>query len=297
MAAGEANTGYASWNLTDGNGNQWSAYAIKNKHSNATSDYHYLQIKKYASDVAYFIQVPELGSKITSLQMTVSSTSKPMNGGGNTATVFFSSSKTTSAAGSGVVSSKGAASITIDCSSLNLNNGYITASGAVRIWEVVVTYEDGDTPVQTVTPPTFSPAAGEVEAGTAVTISAPDAEMIVYTTDGTAPSYANNNGEIYTEPIVVNEAMTIKAIAVDADENESAVATAAYTIKPEAVSVATVAEFNALADNTVFTFTGNLTVSGQKNSYLYAQDATGSTQRSVIPNGRHHARLSSYRYA
>ena len=46
VAAGEANTGYASWNLTDGNGNQWSAYAIKNKHSNATSDYHYLQIKK-----------------------------------------------------------------------------------------------------------------------------------------------------------------------------------------------------------------------------------------------------------
>ena len=210
--------------------------------------------------------------------------------------VFFSSSKTTSAAGSGVVSSTGDASITIDCSSLNLNNGYITASGAVRIWEVVVTYEDGDTPVQTVTPPTFSPAAGEVEAGTAVTISAPDAEMIVYTTDGTAPSYANNNGEIYTEPIVVNEAMTIKAIAVDADENESAVATAAYTIKPEAVSVATVAEFNALADNTVFTFTGNLTVSGQKNSYLYAQDATGGiliygsvgqtyTKGNVIPAG------------
>lgn len=145
----------------------------------------------------------------------------------------------------------------------------------VRISKVTVTYEDGETPVVTVAAPTFSPAAGEVEAGTAVTISAPDAEMIVYTTDGTAPSYANNNGEIYTEPIVVNEAMTIKAIAVDADENESAVATAAYTIKPETVSVATVAEFNALADNTECTFAGDLVVSAQTGQYLYAQDATG----------------------
>lgn len=173
---------------------------------------------------------------------------------------------------------------------------FTAESNQVRATQIVVTLDDGTTPVVTVTPPTFSPAAGEVVAGTAVTISAPDAEMIVYTTDGTTPSYANNVGDIYTEPIVVNEAMTIKAIAVDANDNESAVATAAYTIKPEAVSVATVAEFNALADNTVFTFTGNLTVSGQKNSYLYAQDATGGiliygsvgqtyTKGNVIPAG------------
>ncbi len=148
-------------------------------------------------------------------------------------------------------------------------------SGHRRIASIAVTYAGGDTPVQTVTPPTFSPAAGEVEAGTAVTISAPDAALIVYTTDGTTPSYANNVGDVYTEPIVVNEAMTIKAIAVDANDNESAVATAAYTIKPEAVTVATVAEFNALTDNTEFTFTGNLVVSAQTGIYLYAQDATG----------------------
>ncbi len=148
-------------------------------------------------------------------------------------------------------------------------------SAQVRVDLIVVTYTAGDTPVQTVTPPTFSPAAGEVQAGTAVTISAPDAEMIIYTTDGTTPSYANEVGVIYDEPIVVNEAMTIKAIAVDANENESAVATAAYTIKPQAVNVATVAEFNALTDNTEFTFTGNLVVSAQTGNYLYAQDATG----------------------
>ncbi|MBQ2074893.1 MAG: chitobiase/beta-hexosaminidase C-terminal domain-containing protein, partial [Muribaculaceae bacterium] len=146
-------------------------------------------------------------------------------------------------------------------------------SGHRRIASIAVTYAGGDTPVQTVTPPTFSPAAGEVKAGTAVTISAPDAEMIIYTTDGTTPSYANSVGEIYEEPIVVNEAMTIKAIAVDANENESAVATAAYTIKPQAVNVATVAEFNALPNNTVFTFTGSLVATGQTGKYLFAQDS------------------------
>ncbi len=158
--------------------------------------------------------------------------------------------------------------LTYDCAA-GSSNGLITIS------KVEYYAAGGDTPVQTVTPPTFSPAAGEVKAGTAVTISAPDAEMIIYTTDGTTPSYANSVGEIYEEPIVVNEAMTIKAIAVDANENESAVATAAYTIKPQAVNVATVAEFNALTDNTEFTFTGNLVVSAQTGNYLYAQDATG----------------------
>ena len=151
-----------------------------------------------------------------------------------------------------------------------------SAADAMYIESITIVWEtSGDTPVQTVTPPTFSPVAGEVEAGTAVTISAPAAEMIVYTTDGTNPSYANNVGDIYTEPIVVNEAMTIKAIAVDSEGNESAVATAAYTIKPEAVSVATVAEFNALDNNTECTFAGTLVVSAQTGKYLYAQDATG----------------------
>ncbi len=162
----------------------------------------------------------------------------------------------------------------INASSFVIGNAN-TSSAQVRIKKITIDYTASDTPVQTVTPPTFSPAAGEVEAGTAVTISAPDAEMIIYTTDGTTPSYANSVGEIYEEPIVVNEAMTIKAIAVDASENESAVATAAYTIKPQAVNVATVAEFNALPNNTVFTFTGSLVATGQTGKYLYAEDSDG----------------------
>lgn len=144
--AGTAKTGYQSWAISDGNGNTWNAYAIKNQHSNATSSYHYLQIRKYGSNTAYYIQVPQFGTKITKIVMTVSGSSQAMGGGGNSAALYFSSSNSTSATGTGVASGTGASSVTIDCSSLNLNTGYITASAAVRIWDITVTYESGSTP-------------------------------------------------------------------------------------------------------------------------------------------------------
>lgn len=80
--------------------------------------------------------------------------------------------------------------------------------------------------------PTFSPAAGAVTAGTTVTISGrPTGGKIVYTTDGTDPSYGNN-GTVFADgdDITINSAITIKAIAVDSHDFESAIATAAYTI-------------------------------------------------------------------
>ena len=144
VAAGNGASGYNNWTISDSNDKVWNAYAIKNQHSNATSSYHYLQIKKSDNNNAYYIQVPEYGTKILRLEMTVSGSSQPMTGGSNSATLFFSSSNTTSATGTGVVYGTGASSVTIDCSSLNLNTGYITASGAVRIWDVTVYYENGE---------------------------------------------------------------------------------------------------------------------------------------------------------
>lgn len=140
VAAGNATSGYQSWSITGSNSKTWSAYAIKNYHSNATTSNHYLQIKKYASNTAYYIQIPAYGVKINSITMTVSNTSTTINGGGNTATLYFSNSNSTSATGTGVASGTGASSVTIDCSSLNLNTGYITASAGVRIWNVEISY-------------------------------------------------------------------------------------------------------------------------------------------------------------
>jgi hypothetical protein len=181
VAAGNAATSYASHDISDGT-NIWHAYAIKNQHSNATSGYHYLQIKKYASNTAYYIQVPEFGTKITSITMTVSGSSQAMTAGGNTATLYFSSSNSTSAAGTGVASGTGGSSVTIDCSSLNLNTGYITAGGAVRIWDVTVTYTAGGSTTYSVTYDGNGATSGTVP--TDATAYAANAEVTVLDNTG-----------------------------------------------------------------------------------------------------------------
>ena len=75
--------------------------------------------------------------------------------------------------------------------------------------------------------PTFSPVAGEVTAGTVVTISTTtEGATIYYTVDGTTPTTASTQGTTVT----IDAAKTIKAIAVKAGYKDSEVATAAYTI-------------------------------------------------------------------
>lgn len=96
--------------------------------------------------------------------------------------------------------------------------------------------EEGNTPSVQVDAPTFSPAAGEVEAGTKVTLTQASAAIIMYTLDGTTPSYKNTVGELYSNPIEITKDVTIKAIAVDDNDNESEVATATYTLKQAAIS-------------------------------------------------------------
>ena len=82
--------------------------------------------------------------------------------------------------------------------------------------------------------PTFTPAAGAIFAGNTVTLASADDGTIYYTTDGSEPTAVIEN--FYSEPITVNEAMTIKAIAVKSGLS-STTATAAYTIKDVATPV------------------------------------------------------------
>ena len=78
--------------------------------------------------------------------------------------------------------------------------------------------------------PTFSVAAGAVAKGTVVTLTPGEGgSTVIYTTDGTTPSYSESNGEIGTE-VTINYGQTIKAITVDDGENESTVASATYTL-------------------------------------------------------------------
>jgi prepilin-type N-terminal cleavage/methylation domain-containing protein len=75
--------------------------------------------------------------------------------------------------------------------------------------------------------PTFSPVAGSIAFGSTVTITSPGADAIYYTTDGSTPTTASTNQA--TTPLVINSAITVKAIAVKAGFTNSAVGSATYT--------------------------------------------------------------------
>ena len=94
-------------------------------------------------------------------------------------------------------------------------------------YKVVKTTQWADAPVAT---PTFSPAAGEVTSGTAVTIStATDGATIYYTTDGSDPS---SSSTLYdsTQKLTITAATTIKAIAVKEGMPDSEIASATYRL-------------------------------------------------------------------
>ena len=116
------------------------------------------------------------------------------------------------------------------------NNSTQDRSGYFKVWvnvndtpfysDLVTVHQPGKPQVAT---PTFNPAAGKVESGTTVAISCDtEGAAIQYSTDGT-------NYSEYTAPIVINEAMTLYAIATKQNHVDSEVATAQYTVKGDAV--------------------------------------------------------------
>jgi hypothetical protein len=102
--------------------------------------------------------------------------------------------------------------------------------------------------------PTFNPPAGTYTQTGSVTISdtTPGA-TVYYTTNGTTPT---TSSAVYSAPIPLTASTTIKAIAVAANYNQSAVGTAAYTIN---LSTAATPTFNPPAGT--YTQTGSVTIS------------------------------------
>lgn len=102
----------------------------------------------------------------------------------------------------------------------------------------------GDHYMASAAAPTFSIAAGAVELGSTVTLTAADGEHIFYTTDGTDPVYwmvTDSNSQIttptpqgttkeYTTAITIDKAMTIKAVAMKENGPDSQIVSAMYTL-------------------------------------------------------------------
>lgn len=110
------------------------------------------------------------------------------------------------------------------------------AKVATYIKSIEITYTPSST--SSVTAPTFSVDSKSFSDKFNLTLSAgSDAEMIMYTTDGTTPSYENEVGEIYSDPISITHSTTVKAIAVSSEGEESGVVTKEYKLELPAPTI------------------------------------------------------------
>lgn len=123
----------------------------------------------------------------------------------------------------------------------------------------------------TVSVPTFTPAAGTYYTPFDVTIKCgTNGASIYYTLDGSTPTTSSTQ---YTDPIHISATTTVKAIAA-AEGKVSEVATAEY-VMGTATSVANIAAYQNVADNTVVVFTNPVTVLGHNGNNLYVKDDSG----------------------
>jgi hypothetical protein len=120
----------------------------------------------------------------------------------------------------------GSGSITGDFSSNNYKYFKITRGSNAAYWEKIeITYAAGSS-TPTCATPTFSIAAGTYASAQSVTISTTTEDATIhYTTDGSTPTTSSST---YSSAIPVSATTTIKAIAVKANYDNSAVASATY---------------------------------------------------------------------
>ena len=160
----------------------------------------------------------------------------------------------------------------------SVNDIYIQTSAAARIWGAEVTcgnatYSDYCTTIK-LDVPIFSPAAGTVNAGTKVTITAEEGATIYYTTDETTPTAESTQ---YTEEITINETTTLKAIAVK-DGLESEVNTVTYTVLQEATIII------HRYDGTVIEPTKSISC-GSNMTFFISTNSSGEISLEDVPAG------------
>lgn len=98
--------------------------------------------------------------------------------------------------------------------------------GTNQTWKRIADIVAGGAAVGTLPTPVISPSGGEQPATVTITIPGDSGADIYYTTDGSTPDATDT---LYSTPIAVASAITIKAIAIKAGWTSSAVASAAFT--------------------------------------------------------------------
>lgn len=115
------------------------------------------------------------------------------------------------------------------------------------------------------------------------------AEGILYTLDGTTPSWENNSSDLYTDAINISATTTLKAVSYTqngSDYEYSPVATATYTFS-EPSSVIWSEDFSSFKKDDVPTEGENATyecVNGKSSTKIYEENVAGGTSPELLIN-------------
>lgn len=155
--------------------------------------------------------------------------------------------------------------------------GLRSKEGAMYLTSITIVWETGAS--ASVATPDISgttPFAGSTQ----VSITCATAGTLVYyTIDGSEPTNAST---LYQNPFTINATTTVKAIAFDASGAASSVASKEFVAR---TPVASIAEFNALEDNTPFVFNSAVVALAQAtNNNFYVQELDGSKGMLIYGN-------------
>ncbi len=124
---------------------------------------------------------------------------------------------------------------------------------------------------ETVVKPSFSIAAGTYYVPQTISLTCGTTDAVIYyTLDGTDPTAAST---AYTEAFTQSETTTDKAIAIKGDLS-SDVAEATYTFET-ATTVANIAAYELVDDNTVVQFANPVTIVANSGSRMFVKDDSG----------------------
>ena len=153
---------------------------------------------------------------------------------------------------------------------INLSNT-LSSNGGLDVASIQFYAPDGGAYVAK---PVIEPAGGTFAEPQEVTLTAGEGCSIFYTTDGTEPTEAST---LYSVPFTVSQNCTVKAIAYDADDNASAVASAEFKFNN--------AVFTSIADLCAAATSTSTPVNVQFNNWVCTGVSTKNASNAYFTDG------------